>query len=164
MQLGLRNSMFLMVVASAMVLFSCSSDANLTINLDDPTTFPGTYQMKTMTFKTGYPDAGIPPNFTIQGGRDTQVTVNNLTFTVNITVTMVLTDTSYTQTINISVPGVQVPGNPQIVTGTYSINGNQLMVTSDDLEQGTGTATVTVNGNEMTVDSPDATIVFTKTK
>jgi len=166
----LMSSCFLLL--SIVALVSCKSGSNPVINLDDPSTFPGTYEMKSMTFKTGDADAGFPPGTTVEGGKQTTFSYTDddtgISFNaqVKVTMTMILTADRYTQTskIEISIPGFQIPSETTTEMGSYSLQGNQLTVTPDDPDEGESVLTVSASGSEMTVEDAEVKMVLRKTK
>src|SRR3990172_473067 len=91
--------------------FNCSSGgSNPVIDLSDPSTFPGTYKLKSITFKTAideFTDIGLQPPVTFQGDKATNVpiVVGTVTLQAAITISgaLTLTQNTYmnTQTITI---------------------------------------------------------------
>jgi hypothetical protein len=172
MQRVLKTLLSYSLLLSVIAVAGCSGNSNPVINLDDPSTFPGNYEMKSMTFKAGDEDIGFAPGTTVEGGKQTSFsyTDDETGITVNaqveVNITMVLTTDRYTQTfsVEVSIPGFQIPPDTETDSGAYSIQGNQLTITPDDPEEDTEVFTVTVSGSDMTVENSDTKIVLRKTK
>jgi len=148
----------------AVLLFSlfglnCNGD-NPAINLDDPSTLVGSYDLVSALDKIG--DIG-PPGTTYQAGEATQIVEQGVTVTVTLTGTLVLTETRFTFMFTgiFSAPGVPTQTENDNSTGTYSINGTTI-TTVDDSDGTTDSSTISASGNRVTIDDSDITLVFEK--
>jgi len=155
----LNISMAVVLLATPIFWLNCDGDNPAAIDLNDPSTFPGTYNLVSLTDKTG--ELGIPGT-TFTAGEPLQLTVEGVTLTVTITGSLVLTETRYTflQIVKISVPGFPDVMETESDTGTYSISGSTLSIVSDDGT--TDTTTISVSGNRVTLEDDEVKLVLEK--
>jgi len=151
------------------VLLSCGGDdddGNPIIDLNDPSTFPGTYEMVELTAKTSF--FSLPAGSTLQGGQETTVpyqvapgqTVNA---TITLTHTLVLTSTTYNSSfsIDVEIPNAPVQTFTDEDSGTYSLNGNELTTTSSD-DGEVEVNTISVENGQMIYENDDLRVVYEK--
>ncbi len=154
-------------LAMNLALMNCSSDSNPIIDLDDPSTFAGTYKLVSLTDKTGE-DFGLA-GLTIKAGEPTIITVEeqgiSVTMTITITGTLTLTETTYTFTeaITFAISGLPETTETETDNGTYTIIGSTMALVSDDETEAPETGTISVSVSQLTIDfADDFTVVFKK--
>jgi len=154
-------------LAMNLALMNCSSDSNPIIDLEDPSTFAGTYKLVSLTDKTGE-DFGLA-GLTIKAGEPTIITVEeqgiSITMTITITGTLTLTETTYTfsEAITFAISGFPETTVTETDDGTYTISGSTMTLVSDDEAEDLETGTISVSGSQMTIDfADDVTVVFKK--
>jgi len=115
-----------------------------------------------MTDNSG--DLSGVPGTTFQAGEPTTVTVGDLTVSITVTSTLKLTDTRYTfaTTIVTSISGLPDQSENESDTGTYSISGDTMTITSDDPAEDPVVATISVSGSRITITTSDEILVFEK--
>ena len=153
-------------LAMNLALMNCSTDSNPMIDLDDPSTFAGSYKLVSVTDKTGedYGQAGL----TITAGDPTTITVEeqgiSVTMTITITGTLTLTETTYTfsETVTFAISGFPETTETEADNGSYTISGSAMTLVSDDEAEAPETGVISVSGSQMTNDFADFTVVFKK--
>ncbi len=144
-------------VVTSLSWMSCNnSDSNPTsIDLNDPSTFIGKYDMVSFTDK----ESGL----TLEGGKSTTIDTLGVQATFETTMVLELKTTTYTMTTDtkITVLG-QTTTEQDVETGTYIINNNTL--TTTDTEDGEVTvSSITVSDNTtVTVEDSDSKIILRK--
>jgi len=154
-------------LAMNLALMNCSTDSNPMIDLDDPSTLAGSYNLVSITDKTGedFGQAGL----TITAGDPTTITVVeqgiSVTMTITITGTLTLTEMTYTfsEAITFAISGLPETTETEADNGTYTINGSTMTLVSDDETEAPETGTISVSGSQLTIDfADDVTVVFQK--
>jgi len=148
-----------------LISLNCNGE-NPVIDLSDPSTFPGTYKIVSITDITGadYGQAGL----TVTAGEPTTITVQegdiNLSMTLTLTGSLTLTDSRYTfsQTIKMSFAGLAEETETVDDAGTYTIAGSTITIASDNEDDDPETGTISVNKNEMTLEFEDQKVVLEK--
>ena len=155
----LNISMAFVLLATPIFWLNCDEDNPAGVDLNNPSTIPGTYNLVSLTDKTG--EMGVPGT-TFTAGEPLQVIVEGVTITITITGSLVLAETRYTfaQTVKISSPGAPDAMETVSDTGTYSISGSTLSAVSD--EGGTETFTISVSGNRITLEDDEVKLVLEK--
>ncbi len=141
---------------------SCGGDAtNPMVNLNDPSTLPGSYKLVAITDKTG---EDLPEGFTIQADQPITVTVEGVTLTITVSGTLTLTENRYTFsiTIKISIPDFPEQTETETDTGTYSLNGSTITFESEDPENGKMTFNISAQGRQITLENDEGKLVFEK--
>ena len=135
---------------------NCDGDNPAAIDLNDPSTFPGTYDLVSLTDKGG--DFGVP-DATFTAGEPLQLFFQGVPIlTITITGSLVLTETKYTITQSVEIAGGGT--ETETDTGTYFISGSTSSAISDD--GGTETFTISVSGNRLTLENDEIKFVFEK--
>jgi hypothetical protein len=139
---------------------------NPIIDLDDPSTFPGSYKIVSYTDLSGE-DFG-QPGFTILSNKPTTITFQlgetSITMTVSLTGTLTLTETRYTisQTMTMSISGLAEEIQTETDAGTYIIEGSTITIASDDPSEDPEVGTISVNRGEMTIEFAATRVVLQK--
>jgi hypothetical protein len=153
------------LLITGIVSMHCSGD-NPVIDLNDPSTFPGTYKIVSFTDLTGedYGQAGL----TITAGKPTTITMQegdiSISMILTISGTLTLTDKRYTvsQTMTMSLGGFGEETQTETDTGTYTIEGSTITIVSDDETEDTQVGTISVGKSDMTIEFEDMKIVLEK--
>ena len=153
--------MAFVLLATPIFWLNCDGDNPAAVDLNDPSTFPGTYKLISVTGKSG---EDFPAGLTIKAGEPTSVTIEGFTVTLTVTGTLTLTETRYTFSITVkfALTGFPEETETDTDTGTYSISGSTLTAVSDDSEVGTTTFTISASGSELTLEDDEAKLVFEK--
>ena len=162
MKRTLYNLIIFVILIAPLVWINCGTDnPNPLIDLSDPSTFPGTYKLISITETSG---GDLPAGLTIQAGEPTSVTIEGITITFTITGTLTLTENRYTfsLTVKIAITGFPEETETETDTGTYSVSGSTMTIVSDDPGEGTQTFTISASASEMTLENDDGKLVFEK--
>lgn len=162
MKRTLYNLIIFVILIAPLVWINCGTDnPNPLIDLSDPSTFPGTYKLISITETSG---EDLPAGLTIQAGEPTSVTIGGDAVILTVTGTLTLTESRYTFsiTIKVAISGFPEQTETETDTGTYSVSGSTMTIVSDDPEEGTQTFTISASANEMTLEDDDSKLVFEK--
>jgi len=150
------------------LLFVAGCDSNGSddgIDLNDPSSMVGTYDLVLIFDKTGEFFDGVGQTF--PGGEDFEIDVQidentTVTATARFEMTLTLTATRYTMQTNIqmSIPGFPSEGDSDTDTGAWSVSGSTISIVSDDTDFGTETFTVAGSGDNLSMEDQDLIMTF----
>ncbi len=158
----------LSILSAFLLVAGCSSSDNPAgVDLNDPSTLAGNYNMVSLTDKTG--QIAGQPNQTFQAGQPVTVTIDvgggqQVQATITLNGSLSLTQDRYTLSTNITVsaPGVPEQNQTETDTGTYSISGSTITIDSDAPDEGPESASISASGNRITIEDSESSFVFQK--
>ena len=160
----------LCLLALGISLLSCGKN-NPIIDLNDPSTFQGSYKLDSVTLKSELLESN---EITINAGEPTEVMLhwNDLTWTLIYTFsgTLALTESRYIMSViaeTFDPDGSGADTENLDDEGSYVINGSIITFTSDDNEDQisqSDEATMHAQDQELTLEFPEITLVFKKQK
>ena len=162
-----KSPLGILLLITSIVWINCSSDNNPVVDLNDPSTLPGNYNLVSITDKTG-DTFDLGSGLTFRAGESNSFTIDvngvQITGTATVTGTLNLTDTRYTisTSLTATVPGFTIPPQSDTDTGTYSISGSTITIDSDDPNEPTQTATISTSGSQITIEDTDSRFVLEK--
>ncbi|RMF59544.1 MAG: hypothetical protein D6743_16150 [Calditrichaeota bacterium] len=151
----------LLLAVTPLLWLNCSDD-NLPLSLDNLSSLRGSYDLVSLTDKTGNV-LGVPPNLTFNSGEPKDVTIQNTVLTITVTGSLKMTETKLTLklTVKVAAEGEPEQSQTQTVNGDFALTDSTVTFVNDE----TGLVslfTLGVNGNQLTIEDHDGLFVFEK--
>jgi len=151
-----------------LVFFAAGCDSNNSndgIDVSDPSSMVGTFDLVLIHDKTGEFFEGSGQTY--PGGEDFEIDVqvdenSTLTATARFEITLTLTATRYTMLtdIQMSIPGFPSEGDTDTDTGAWSVSGSTITIVSDDTDFGAETFEIAGSGDSLSLEDEDLIMTF----